>query len=157
MRHAGVQIDTPPDFEIEQAMISFRGPAPTPIEARALQRQTVIRPSLIVNRRDVGPDATLGILAGEVTAELVSTIDGLSALATEAFSYADGEPGVIVSFDFAAPGVGTARQYHAVRLDGRILTTVTLTIDKLTLTEPIKAKWLALLSSVVRAGDGGIS
>lgn len=156
MRHAGLAIDTPPDFVVDQAMISFRAPAPTALEPRLLQKQTAIRPSLIVHRRDVGEAATLPVLAGEITAELVSSITGLSALTSETFAYADGAPGILIGFDFGADEVGTARQYHAIRKDERILTTLTLTIDKLTLNEATKTKWLALLSSAVRDGDGGI-
>ncbi|HMQ73811.1 MAG TPA: ABC transporter permease, partial [Rubrivivax sp.] len=66
---------------------------------------------------------------GEVPAELVSSVAGLSGLTTEAFAFKDGAPGMIVSFDFGAPEVGTARQYHALRNDGRVLTTLTLTVD----------------------------
>ncbi len=156
MQHAGLKLDTPPDFVVDQAMISFRAPAPTALEPRLLQKQTTIRPSLIVHRRDVGEAATLPILAGEITAELVSSITGLSALTSEAFAYADGAAGILIGFDFGADEVGTARQYHAIRKDGRILTTLTLTIDKLTLNDATKSKWLTLLSSAVRDGDGGI-
>ena len=156
MQHAGLKLDLPPDFTVDQAMISFRAPPPTATEPRLLQKQTTIRPSLIVHRRDVGDTATLPLLAGEITAELVTSITGLSALTSESFAYADGAPGILVGFDFGADEVGTARQYHALRKDDRILTTLTLTIDKLTLNEATKTKWLALLSSVVRDGDGGI-
>lgn len=156
VQHAGLKLDTPADFIIDQAMISFRAPPPTALEPRLLQKQTAIRPSFIVHRRDVGDAAALPVLAGEITAELVSSISGLSALTTEAFAYVDGAPGILVGFDFGSDEVGTARQYHALRVDDRILTTLTLTIDKLTLNDAAKTKWLTLLSSVVRDGDGGI-
>ena len=121
-----------------------------------MQKQTPIRPSFIVHRREVG-DTALELLAGEVTAELVASIGGLSALTTETLAYADGARGFIVSFDFAAAEVGTARQYHALRKDGGVLTTLTLTIDKLSLNDATKQKWLALLSSAVTDGDGGLT
>jgi hypothetical protein len=156
MIHAGLKLDTPNDFVIDQAMISFRAPAPTTGDPRVLHKQTPIRPSLIVHRRDAGAESDIGILAGEITAELVTSVPGLSALTTESFSFVDGAPGILVGFDFGAPEVGTARQYHALRVDGPILTTLTLTIDKLTLNEPTKAKWLGVLASVVRDGDGEI-
>lgn len=156
MRHAGLAIDTPADFVVDQAMICFRAPAPTAPEPRLLQRQTTVRPSLIVHRRDVGEAASLPVLAGELMAELVSSLTGLSALTNEAFSYADGAPGVLVGFDLGAEEVGTARQYHALRKDGRLLTTTTLTVDKLTLNDATKARWLSLLASIVRDGDGAI-
>jgi hypothetical protein len=156
MQHAGLTLDTPSDFIIDQTMVSFRAPPPTGGDPRVLQRQTAISPSLIVHRRFVGNEAALEILAGEVTAELVTSIDGLSALTTEAFSFADGAPGLLVGFDFGAEEVGTARQYHAMRKDGAVLTTMTLTIDKLTLNDAQKTRWLQVLASAVTEGDGGL-
>jgi len=154
--HAGLTLDTPKDFVVDQTMISYRGPAPTAGDPRVLQKQTTIRPSLIVHRKDVGDLATLEILTGEVTAELVSSVAGLSGLTTEAFTFKDGAAGMIVSFDFGAAEVGTARQYHALRKDGRVLTTLTLTVDKLTLNDEGRARWLALFASAVQDGSGAL-
>ncbi len=145
-RLAGLSL-TAPDFVIDEVMISMRAPAPVAGDSRLLNKQTAIRPSLIAHRRTTGAVATLEMLTGEVVAELVSSITGLSALTTETFSYVDGAVGVIVGFDFAAAEVGTARQYHALRLDDGVLTTLTLTIDGLTLTDSGKTAWLKILSS----------
>jgi hypothetical protein len=144
---AGLTVAAPPDMVVEQAMVALRGAAPTGGDPRLLQKQTAIRTSLIAHRRDVGKDASLEVLAGEVTAELVSSIGGLSGLATEAFDFQDGALGLMVSFDFAAAEVGTARQFHALRKDGTVLTTLTLTLDKLQLTDDGKRRWLAVLAS----------
>jgi hypothetical protein len=154
--HAGLHLALPPEFTIDQTMVSFRAPPPTAGDPRVLQKQTPIRPSLIVHRRDVG-DVALEILAGEITAELVQSVGGLSGLTTEALSYDDGDLGIIISFDFAAPEIGTARQYHVVRKDGPILTTLTLTIDKLTLTDSAKTRWLAFFAAVARDGNGALA
>lgn len=156
MRHGGLRFDPPSEFAIDQTMLSLRAPPAAAGDPRVMQKQTSIRPSFIMHRRDVG-ETTLEILTGEVTAELVQSVGGLSELATEAFSYADGASGFIISFDFAAPEVFSARQYHALRKDGGVLTTLTLTIDKLSLNDATKAKWLAMLSSVVPDGDGGLA
>lgn len=145
-RLAGLSLHAP-DFVIDEVMISLRAPAPVAGDPRLLQKQTPIRPSLIAHRRHTGTVATLELLAGEVVAELVSSIIGLSALTNESFTYADGAVGIIIGFDFAAAEVGTARQYHALRLDDGVLTTLTLTIDALTLTDSGKASWLKILSS----------
>jgi hypothetical protein len=155
MQHGGVRFTPPPEFTLDQTLVSMRAPPPTAGDPRVLHKQTAIRPSFLVHRRDVG-DTPLEVLAGEVTAELVSSIAGLSALTTESFTYDDNVDGMIVGFDFAAESVGTARQYHALRKDGRVLTTATLTVDGLSLNDVTKAKWLALLSSVVLDGDGGL-
>jgi hypothetical protein len=155
--HAGLRFDPPTDFVVDQTMISFRAPPPTEGDPRVLQKQTAIRPSLIVHRREVGTVAPLEILAGEVTAELVSSVDGISGLSSESFTFADDAMGIIISFDFGAPEVGTARQYHALRKDDGVLTTLTLTIDRLTLNEQTKSRWLALFASAVTDGSGALS
>lgn len=153
MKHGGLRFEAPAEFAIDQTMISLRAPPPTAGDPRVMQKQTSIRPSFIVHRREVG-ETSLEVLTGEVTAELVSSIGGLSELASESFTYADGATGFIISFDFAAPEVFSARQYHALRKDGGVLTTMTLTVDKLSLNDATKAKWLALLSSAVPDGNG---
>jgi hypothetical protein len=148
MQLGDLRFDPPADFTVDQTMISLRAPPPTSGDPRVMQRQTAIRPSLIVHRRDVG-DTALEILVGEVTAELVASIGGLSGLSSEAFAFQDGAHGVIVGFDLAAAEVMSARQFHALRKDGPVLTTLTLTVDKLSLNDAGRAKWLAVLSSAV--------
>lgn len=156
MQHAGLRLDPPPDFVVDQVMFSFKGQPAAAGDPRVLQKQTAIRPSLIVHRRDVGEHAALEVLAGEVTAELVTSVPGLSELASEEMRFADGAAGMMVSFSFALEEVGTARQYHALRKDGGVLTTLTLTVDKLALTDTVKERWLSVLASAVKHGDGGL-
>jgi hypothetical protein len=155
MKHLGLKLAVPDEFAVDQAMVSFRAPAPVAGDPRVLRRQTVVRPSLIVHRREVG-DTGLEILAGEVAAELLSSIGGLSGLVTEPIAYVDGTHGVVVSFDFGSVEVGTARQFHALRKDAGVLTTVTLTLDKMQLNDTIRQKWLTLLASTVPEGDGAL-
>jgi hypothetical protein len=157
MQIAGLTIDVPADLTPDQAMLSLRAPSPARPDPRVLQKQTSIRTSFIVHRRDVGAAAELGVLAGEVMAEFATSIAGLSALTTESLSFIDGAPGIIVSFDFGAVEVGTARQFHALRKDGSVLSTLTLTVDKLTLNEEKKAHWFSVLSSAVPNGQGALS
>jgi hypothetical protein len=153
--HGGLKLNPPEGFVVDQTMVSFRAPPPVTGDPRVLQKQTAIRPSLIVHRRDVG-DVDLGILAGEVTAELVQSVSGLSGLTSEGLAFDDGNQGIIISFDFGSAEVGTARQYHALRKDGPILTTMTLTLDKMTLNDATRAKWLALFTSVSQDGKGAL-
>jgi hypothetical protein len=155
MHHAGLSLTAPPDMVIEQSMFALRAPPSAAVDPRLLQKQTPIRTSLIVHRRDVGPMATLEVLAGEVAAELVSSVGGLSGLVTEAFDYSDGALGIVVSFDVAAAEVGTARQFHALRKDGTVLTTLTLTLDKLQLTDDGKRRWFDVLASATPTAEAG--
>jgi hypothetical protein len=156
MQHAGLRLEPPPDFVVDQVMFSYKGPAATAGDPRVLQKQTALRPTLIVHRREVGEAAALEILAGEITAELATSVPGLSELASEEMRFKDGAPGIIVSFAFALEEVGTARQYHALRKDGGVLTTLTLTVDKLALNDAVKERWLSVLASAVTHGDGGL-
>lgn len=154
-RVAGVSI-VAPDFTVDEVVCSLRAPAPVVGDPRVLQKQTAIRPSLIVHRRATGAVASLEILTGEVVAELVSSITGLSALTTESMAFVDDCVGTLIGFDFPAAEVGTARQYHALRLDSGVLTTLTLTIDALTLNEAGKAAWLTILASTTLDGAGAL-
>jgi hypothetical protein len=157
MLFSGLSLDLPAGFAADEAMLSLRAPTPAKsLVAPVAQKQTPIRPSLIVHRRLVGPDVPLEMLAGEVCAELASSIVGLTQMATESFAFKDGAPGFLVGFDFPAAEVGTARQYHALRKDGALLTTATLTLDALTLTPAAKATWLATLASIVTHETGAL-
>jgi hypothetical protein len=157
MTIAGLRLALPAEFAVDQVMSSWRAPAPTSGDPRVLQRQTTIRTSLIVHRREAGADASLEVLAGEVTAELLSSIGGLSGLTTETLTFADGAMGMVIGFDFGAPEVGTARQFHALRKDGTVLTTITLTVDKLSLNDANLERWRLLMSSAVIDGQGTLS
>ncbi len=146
MRFDGLTFDPPADLAPEEATLILRAP-PGPSDPRLLQRQLPVRANLIVHRRRVGPEATLPLMVAEVSAELVSTVTGLRALATEDLRFADGAPGVIVSFEFPMREVAAARQFHALRLDDGVLTDLTLTVDGLTLNDAARKKWFDVLAS----------
>lgn len=142
----GLQVDQPPEMVIEESMLTLRSP-PGPSTPLALQKQIPVRPNLIVHRRRVGPNATMSLLVGEVSAELASTIIGMKGLATEQITYTDGKQGVIVSFEFPMREVASVRQFHALRLDDDVFTDVTLTVDGTTLNDAAKNKWRNVLLS----------
>lgn len=142
----GLELQPPADFQVEESMLTLRAP-PGVSEPRMLQKQIPVRANLIVHRRRVGANATLALLAGEVTAELASTVIGLRNLTTEPIKFDDDRDGVIVAFEFPLRDVAGVRQFHALRLDGEIFTDVTLTVDGTTLNDAAKQKWLAVLTS----------
>ncbi len=140
--------DAPPQFELSEVMVSFRGPDTAGLkEPRAMQRQFPIRPNLIMHRRPA-PDANLEMLTAEMCAELLTTIDGIKDLSTEALTFADGAEGSLVSFDFPAGKAMTVRQYQAVRVDEGQLSTLTLTLDSSTLNETSWATYQKTLASL---------
>lgn len=157
MSLAGLSLTPPPDFVVDQTMITWRAPAPTQGDPRFLHKQAAIRPNLIIHRREVGANVPLEVLAGEVTAELVSSVPGLGALTSESFTFADGTLGIIIGFDFSAATLGSARQYHVLRKDGGVFTTMTLTLDKLTLNDAARARWMTFFASAAVNGNGALS
>jgi hypothetical protein len=143
----GLSFEPPAGFTADEAMLSLRAPPPALADPRVLQKQFPIRPNLLVHRRQVGSEADLELLAGEICAELVNSVVGLQALTTERFAFDDGAPGLIIGFDFPAPEAKTARQYQALRTDEGVLTILTLTVDGTRLNDETKRDWLKCLSS----------
>jgi hypothetical protein len=145
----GLTFAPPPGFETSEVMVSMRGPDVSALkEPRAVQSQFPIRPNLIVHRRPAPKDASLEMLAGEMCAELLTTIDGLKDLNTEPITFSDGAEGSLVSFDFPAGKAMTVRQFQAIRLAGEELWTMTLTVDSATLNDASWAPYKATLTSL---------
>lgn len=145
----GLSYDAPAGFEPVEVMVTLKGPATDDLkDPRAMQSQFPIRPNLILHRREVRPGATVDMLCGELCAELVSAIDGMKNLATGAFAFADDAAGMLVSFDFPAGKAATVRQFQAMRLDGDVFTTATLTVDASTLTDDKKERFFDAIGSI---------
>jgi hypothetical protein len=144
----GVHLDPPPDFTVDEVMVTLRGPAMDHLkEPRLLQKQHPVRPNLIIHRRAVGEGALLDLLCGEICAELVNSIDGMQNLASEPFVFADGCAGFLVTFDFPVRQA-TVRQFQTMRLDAAILTTLTMTVEATSFNDQAKAAVFKALASV---------
>ena len=76
---------------LEQSMFALRAPPSAAVDARLLQKQTPIRTSLIVHRRDVGPMATLEVLGKKMggTRRGVADNDGVNSHRLEVFRRVD--------------------------------------------------------------------
>ena len=145
----GLPFSPPPDFGIAEIMVTLRGPSVAGLkDPRALQPQRAIRPNLIVHQRALPAESTLDLLCGEMCAELLTSIEQLENLQTAPFPFADGADGRLVQFDFAAAKAMTVRQFQALRLDGNIFTTLTLTVSTTTLTDEVRDRLLASLASM---------
>jgi hypothetical protein len=146
----GLSFDPPAGFDVSEVMVTLRGPDTSALkESRALQPQFPVRPNLIVHRRARPEGAELDVLAAELCAELLTTIDGLKDLKTEEVTLADDVAGRLVSFDFPAGKAMTVRQFQVVRLDDQALWTMTLTIDSAVLTDDV---WAAYERSLLSLG-----
>jgi len=144
-----LNFDAPEGFTHSELMVTFKGPDITALrEPRAMQSQFPIRPNLIVHKRAAAAGATVEMLAAEMCAELLTSIDGLKDLNTEAFTFSDKSEGRLVSFDFAAGKAMTVRQFQAIRLDGAMVSTVTLTLDSAALNEEIWHTYKSALASL---------
>lgn len=145
----GLQLDLMPDFAVDEVMVSLRGPEVGGLkDPRMLQKQLPVRPSLIIHRRVVGNSAALDMLVGEICAELISSINGMQDLRTEALAFDDGARGSMIVFDFPVSAGARVRQFQAARLDGPVLTTLTLTVDAVTLNDKARDAYLKSLASV---------
>ncbi|MBI5498433.1 MAG: hypothetical protein HY904_25755 [Deltaproteobacteria bacterium] len=145
----GIQFNPPPEFGVDEVMLTLKGaPVAGLKDPRMLQKQTPVRPNLIIHRRVVGSAATVEMLCGEVCAELVSAVDGIKGLGTQAFAFDDGGRGMLVVFDFPAGTLATVRQFQALRLDAGVLTSLTLTVDSTTLNDTLRELYLRSLASM---------
>ncbi len=151
---AGLRIDTPQDWSPDEVMMSFRAPPSDLKSPMVLNKQLVVRPNLIVHRRPVDAKSapSIEIVCGEVCAELVSSIPGMENLTTGRFEFQDGASGMLAAFDFPAGNDARVRQFQAMRLDGGMLTTLTLSIDATLLTAELTASYLRTLASATPAG-----
>lgn len=123
----GLQLDPPAGFAIEESMFALRAPEPAP--PAATTGRPPVRDNLVVRRRQVRPDAELKELAGQMVAELMKAFTSMDGLETGPFDFSDGTKGMIVGYRFASMGKVMLRQYHALRRDGDMLTTLTITVD----------------------------
>jgi hypothetical protein len=145
----GLSFEPPAEFDVSEVMITLRGPDTSALkEARALQPQFPIRPNLIVHRRPAPEGGELDLLAAEMCAELLTTVEGIKDLKTEEVTLKDDAPGRLVSFDFPAGKAMTVRQFQLLRLDADALWTMTLTLDSASLTDELWASYEGSLLSL---------
>lgn len=149
----GLEIQTPEGFEREETMVSFRAPEPPNLrDPRALQRQLITRPNLVVHRKKVAPGSDLADLAAQTSRELTESIAGILGMNMAELTFADGVPGVLLNYDFPATKAFTLRQYHAIRLDGGVATTLTLTTVAAEVSEKQQNAYVETLRSARVAG-----
>lgn len=150
----GLTFDTPQGFEPDEAVLSFRAPMPALSTPLAMNKTLTVRPNLIVHRRVVADGASIEMLTGEICAELANAMSSMENMATAEMKFKDGAHGMLVSFDFAANEHAKVRQFQALRLDGSLFTTLTLSVDATTLNDATMKHWLDVLASASLAEQG---
>lgn len=144
----GLTLNLPEGFSADEVMVTLKGPPASHLkDPRMLQKQHPVRPNLIIHRRLINGEADVELLCGEICAELVSAIDGMQNLSTKSFAFADGAQGMLVSFDFPVKQA-TVQQHQALRLDGAVFTTLTLTVDASTFNDKSKEDYFSTMKSV---------
>lgn len=144
----------PPAYELEEERFIFRAPpAAGGIDRRTGRPVQGVRPNLIVHRQAVPPDATLDELAHQRLAELLSSLGDLQEVETGTLLFADGTPGRLIALTLPAMGVVRLRQWHGLRLDGRVLTAGTITADAARLTDEAIQEHLQTLARLGRRED----
>jgi hypothetical protein len=150
----GLNISPPAGFDVSEVMVTLRGPSVQALhEPRARQSQHPIRANLIVHRRTLPSSASLDLLCGEACAELLSSVDQLTNLETGGFTFSDGADGRVIQFDFSAGPAATVRQFQVLRLDGDTFSTLTLTVNRSTLTDELRDHYFASLQTLGSPGD----
>lgn len=123
MEIAGLVFDPPDQARPSETVVTFQLPESTLDGAG----KATLHSNLIVRSRTVPPAHTIEQAAGELCAELQHLGPTVNDLSHGEFVFADDVRGVIVAYDFVR-GASTLRQYHALRLDERRLTTLVLTV-----------------------------
>ncbi|HEY8208680.1 MAG TPA: hypothetical protein VIG99_14420 [Myxococcaceae bacterium] len=138
----GLQIDPPAGFNIEESMFALLAPESAPKNGKP-----PVRDNLVVRRRQVRPDSDLTEHAGQMVAELMKSIPSMDGLDTSPFDFSDGTKGLIVGYRFVSMGKVVLRQYHAIRRDGEVLTTLTITVDDERIDLPTRDQYFRALAS----------
>jgi hypothetical protein len=127
---SALTFEPPSEFVEEELTLSWRVPnVPGLKEPRMLQTQLPIRPNLVVHRSKVETNDGINNVAARICAQLLSSVEGISAIEPSQLEFRDGVDGVLLEFSFPAAGYQVV-QMHALRLDGDMLTSLTLCTEQ---------------------------
>lgn len=146
---APLEISPPTTFLAEEVTTCWRvESSPEELkDPRALQVQMEVRPNMIAQRRTVPQDSNLGTLVAKVVADLVRHVKGISTVDTSDFAFADGAAGHLLKYTIPGPMDFKLAQMQAARLDGNVLTTVTITNEVSRMNEAVLSEYLVTLAS----------
>ena len=145
----GIDFEPPGRFVHDEVTYSMVAEPDAALEdKKLLGKQQRIRDNLVIHRRPKARgELSVAIIVGQVVGQLTLQIPNLENVTTEVFNFVDGALGMILGFD-VDEGSARLRQYQAVRLDGDIVTTLTLTVDRSRLSQETKATYAKCLASV---------
>jgi hypothetical protein len=123
-----VSLQVPAGFELgETSMVLKAIEKPGLHDPRLLQKQTTIRPNLLV-KRTWGPSPELTQLAADLSQYLTRTVPGIMALETGDFRFSDDVAGYKASFEFQPMPKIRLKQVHVLRVDAEGAMHFTLTV-----------------------------
>ncbi len=143
----GLAFEAPVSLAYEESMVTLSTPNAAIDDRRILNRRPPVHTNLVVRRRKAREGSTIDEVAGQMRAELTKSLAGLDCLESSAFAFSDGTSGILIAYRFPAAESIVLRQYHALRLDGDRITTMTLTADDGAFPDDERDRWLACLAS----------
>lgn len=142
----GLQWEPTQNLGLEEVSLTLRIPG-SASQSASSEKHGSLRPNLIARVLRTKPDTDLDTILQDMCAEIQNTASTLlQDFTVQEFVFADQSKGHLISFVFAFRGVAL-QQYHAVRLDNDLLTTLTLTVDAKLLNESSKHHYLSALAS----------
>src|SRR5574339_453095 len=101
MRIDGMSFDPPLGFATEEQVVALKLDPPAELrDPRALHKQTVVRPSLIIHAKKPPEGATIERLFGDMLTELTQSVTDMDGLSTGTFVFKDGATGLVAAFNF---------------------------------------------------------
>jgi hypothetical protein len=149
---AELEVEAPAGFVPEETMTTLRVPAAQGLNDP--RTTTPVRPNLVVHRRPLEGKSELALEVARTRKELSTSVPGISRVESADMTFADGVAGVVLAYSMAAPKGLEVCQLQALRLDGKMLTTLTISTERSHLDDARKAEYLRALASARVAPAG---
>ncbi|MEM1008250.1 MAG: hypothetical protein AAGJ35_04540 [Myxococcota bacterium] len=148
----GMNFVMPEGFSRETTILSFREePSEELQDPRMMQgllkKNLSFPANVTLQQRTVALDKTLNEFVEESLVELKQALGTVEQLKKVEFTFEDQASGYLLDFSFATPQGQQLRQLHALRLDGKVLSTACLTTGA-ALTKEREQQYLKSLASL---------
>ena len=144
-----LSITPPAGFVEDESITTWRLPAPPVVlkDPKVMQFQAAVRPNLVAIQRRVPEGTALTDLVAQTVADLARHVEGLGAVETTAFAFADGAPGMLLRFTMPVHQKFNVSQLQAVRIDGDVATTLTMSTEASRLDDEHLKSYLACIAN----------
>ena len=152
----GVLFRPPFDSEPSDAILTLVSRRAPQRDARALKSVDPIRPSLVLQRRRVARGTSLEAVAALCVQDVSNVVGSYRVVSTKPLSFADGKDGLLLVYKVRATPY-LLIQTQALRVDGDVATTLTITSSASISAEQRETFLESLRSMRVDAEQGGNS